>query len=96
MHHAAESALRDASEMLGEDALIGEFGGVIGPANFENPSIFASHYRGASNFGDGENQERLKMSIERPDAFGADKKVHRSRSGIAGLIFSAIYNDESV
>ena len=33
VHYAAESALSDASQVLGEDALVGEFGGVIGPAN---------------------------------------------------------------
>jgi hypothetical protein len=29
VHHAAESALGDASEVLGKDTLVGEFGGVI-------------------------------------------------------------------
>ena len=88
--------MRDASEMLGKDALIAEFGGVIGPANFENPSIFTSRHRSTRNFRDGDDQERFEMSIERPDAFGADKKLRRSGSGVTGLIFSAIYGDESI
>ena len=29
VHHAAESALSDASEVFGKDALVGEFGGVL-------------------------------------------------------------------
>ena len=79
VHHAAERACGDASEVLGKDALVGEFGGVIGPANLQNPVVLCLCLDGigGKDFGGGNHEERLKMRIERPDAFRTDEELHR-------------------
>src|SRR5580704_7762621 len=46
VHHATERAFGDASEVLGKDALVGEFGDVIGPANLQNPVVLGSCFDG--------------------------------------------------
>src|SRR5580693_6305943 len=42
------------------------------------------------------DEQRLEVPIERPDALRANKKLDRNRGGAGRLIFSAVYDDECV
>ncbi len=78
MHHAVQSGLGDAREVLGEDAAVREFCGLIGPSHSQEPTCFRFFRVRDSDFADGDLQERLKARIEHANAFGADEKL-RSR-----------------
>jgi hypothetical protein len=81
--------------VLGKDALIEEFGGVIRPVNLQNPAILFLQGIRRSDFGGRNDEERLEVGIERPDLLCADKKLNRRWRGIAQMILSAVYDDQS-
>lgn len=94
VHYAGESALGDASQMLGKNTLIGKFGGVIGPANLQNPAIFSWERIHRGDFRCGNDEERLEMQIERADLVHSNKKLDGCWGGVSRMVFSAIYDDE--
>ena len=94
MLHAGERALRDASKMLSKDAMISEFGGVIRPANLQNPAVSFLQSACGSYLGGRNHKKWAKTRIERPDLFRANVKLNGRRCGTAWLIFPAIYDDE--
>ena len=78
MHHAVQSGLGDAREVLGEDAAVRELCGLIGPGHSHEPTCFRFYRVRDSDFVDRDHQKRLKARVEHTNAFGADEKL-RSR-----------------
>ncbi len=78
-HNTADGALRDAREMLGKNAAVGEFGGVTGPGHSHAPGFFGLLGAGGRDFADGDLEERLEAPVEHPNTFGADEELHGSR-----------------
>jgi hypothetical protein len=90
-----KSGFGDASEVFGEDAAIGEFSVVVGPADAEVPAAFNKFSASGGHFRDRNDEDRLQVGVEGPNALSADEELHGGRSGVAGLIATAIDDDES-
>src|SRR5579863_1598703 len=82
-HHAAQSGLRDAREMFGEDAVIGKLGGVIGPANRQEERAAGFFDARGGNFRRGNNEQGLKMGIEGPNVLDTYEEAHCSGCGVS-------------
>lgn len=93
-HDAANGGFCDASEMFGENAAVGKLGGVVEPANEQDPirtGFFRAEQRNLRN---GNYDERLKVGIERPDVFGTGEETDGGDRSIAGLIVATVDHDE--
>src|SRR5262249_21356299 len=63
LHDAGERGLSDASEVFREDAVVFEVGGVLRPANLQDPAILFLRLDGAcgSDLGGGDDEQGLEM-----------------------------------
>jgi len=89
-HHTADGGLRDAREMLGKNATVGEFGGVTGPGHSQAPGFIGLLGEGGSDFADRDLEEGLEAPVEHPNSFGADEELRGSIRRVSRLKAPAV------
>src|SRR5208282_90010 len=81
-----------ARQTFGEEAGIGEFSLVIGPANLQKPLRVSRFNAQAGDIGRGDHDKRVEMGVQCPDLCKGNEEANFRGRSVRGLVFAPAHD----